>query len=650
MHKNRAQSCTEDRPPNVGRRLYGRLAPRAYSVLMFGALFCTLSVKFFQACRIGKVGEYYRWALADISLLLLIEVVLALICFKWLRQWVYRTVTICAAVVCTWSVIHAGYMIRMGTEILPRVLLPLVRDPVNAGRMIGGNLIKSPIASIVLLGPSLVGLVFLCWVLARPVLRAYDRRRFRTRICVCLSIAVLATLARPIVGSGGSAYARSPHVRAIVSLFHGPIEESLRRLPHFDEIDLTVVGGGTGHNVVVVVLEGVQYTYTSLANNSNVSTPYLTSLASAGVEFANARSSVTHTTKSLFSLLSGRYPSASEDLAEAVPVAKPYASLATILKRQLGYRTAFFQSAKGDFEARPGLAHNLGYEKFWARDDLDDPNHYIYYLACDEFALLEPITDWIEQSNEPFLLTLLCSVTHDPYDVPEWYGEPAKEPADRYRQTIEYTDGFLKELDVRLARLGLAEKTILCVVGDHGEAFGEHGLSGHDQIAYDETLRIPFCIRAPLLLEGARKVAEPVSSIDLTPTLLGLLGFDTAGAGFDGLDALGPIPGGRAVYFAGWVRGGPSGFVRGQRKYIYDPAEKSVFYYDLAADPGELEAVVLPEQEAEAMSEGIIAWRKETVFRLRQSQRGEKLLFGRWLVWWRSRIFVKARYELEDES
>jgi len=109
------------------------------------------------------------------------------------------------------------------------------------------------------------------------------------------------------------------------------------------------------------------------------------------------RSSVTHTTKALFSLLSGRLPSTSEDLAEAIPVAKPYVSLATILREQLGYRTAFFQSAQGDFESRPSLVHNLGYEKFYARDDLGDPNYYIYYLACDEFALLDPVAEWIKQ-------------------------------------------------------------------------------------------------------------------------------------------------------------------------------------------------------------------------------------------------------------
>ena len=618
--------------------------PRMYSLLVFGALFCTGAAKLFQAFRNGQASQWWRWVLVDIYVLLFIEVGLALICFKWFRKSVFRIATLFAAVVCTWSVVYAGYLIRMGTEALPRVLLPVVRDPINAGRMIGGNLIKAPLASILLLGPSFLALGLLIAVLIRPRLAPYNRRPFTTRIAVCLAAAVIALLARASLGNG-SEYGRSPHVRAVMSLFHGRLEESRRRLPRLDEIELLRRAGAVNYNVVIVVLEGVQYAYTSLSENGRASTPYLASLARQGVEFANMRSSVTHTTKALFSLLSGRLPSASEDLAEAVPVPKAYAGLATILRKQAGYRTAFFQSAQGDFESRPGLIHNLGYEKFWARDDLGDPNHYIYYLACDEFALLKPVGEWINRDAKPFLLTFLCSVTHDPYDVPEWYGERAKEPEDRYRQTVEYTDAFLRELDTRLDNLGLAGNTILCVVGDHGEAFGEHGKGGHDQIPYEEVLRIPCCLRAPMLIEAGTKITAPTSSIDLTPTLLGLLGFETVGGGFDGVDALGRIPERRRVYFSGWVREGPSGFVQGDKKFVYDPVGKSLCFYDLAADPGETTRIDLPEEGAKAIAESIIAWRKNTVFRLVQKQGGRQTLFDRWLVWWRSRVFVHAEYQ-----
>ncbi len=562
----------------------------------------------------------------------------------------FRIATVAAAAACTWSVIYAGYLIRMGTEVLPRVLLPLVRDPVNAMLMIGANLVKAPVASILLLGPSAVVLVFLFLVLARPVLPAYNRRRFSTRIAVCLTMAIGATVARAVVGNGGSPYGRSPHVRAVLSLFHPRLEESRRRIPYLDQVQLPARGDPVRHNVVILVLEGAQYAYTSLAGTDSRLTPHLSRLAAQGAEFTNARSSVTHTTKALFAMLTGRFPSASEDLAEAVPAVRQYAGLATIVRRQLGYRTAFFQSAKGDFESRPGLVYNLGFDNFWARDDLSDPNSYIAYLACDEFAMLEPIAEWIRRDKQPFALVVLCSVTHDPYDVPQWYGEPAREPAERYRQTIQYTDGFIRELDAKLAELSLADNTILCVVGDHGEAFGEHGLSGHDQIAYDEALRIPFCLRAPSLVAPGTKVTQPVSSIDLAPTLLRLLGFETAGAGFDGVDVLGVIPRGRRVYFCGWVREGPSGFVAGDSKYVYDPADKSVCLYDLAADPREMARIRLPAAQAQEAGDSIVSWRKSTVFRLSRREPGNEALFRRWEVRWTNRLFLSTRYLGETDN
>jgi len=639
--------------PSIGRSVrgvYGFLAPRAYSVLMFAALFCALAAKFFQACKTGRVAHYFLWVMSDISVLLLAEIGLALACFTWRRKWVFRAATIAAAVACTWSVIYAGYLIRMGTEVMPRVLLPLVRDPVNAVLMIGANLVKAPVASILLLGPSLIALGFLFCVLARPALRMYDRRRFCIRIGVCLAIAVAATFLRAFVGGGGAAYARSPHVRAVMSLFHPRLEESRRRIPYLDQVQLPMRGDPVKHNLVIVVLEGVQYAYTSLAAKENGLTPHLSSLAAQGAQFTNARSSVTHTTKALFAMLTGRFPSASEDLAEAVPAVRQYAGLATIVHRQLGYRTAFFQSAKGEFESRPGLVRNLGFDKFWARDDLNDPNSYIAYLACDEFAMLKPMSEWIQQDEQPFLLVILCSVTHDPYDVPQWYGELAKEPVERYRQTIRYTDGFLRELDAKLTGLGLADNTIFCVVGDHGEAFGEHGLSGHDQIAYEEALRVPFCLRAPSLVAPGTKVTQPVSCIDLTPTLLGLLGFETAGTGFDGIDALSVLPRGRRVYFCGWVREGSSGFVIGDSKYVYDPADKSVCLYDLLADPGELVRISLPATRAQEIGNGIVSWRKSTVFRLSQREPGKETLFGRWEVRWTNRLFLSTRYLGETEN
>ena len=199
-------------------------------------------------------------------------------------------------------------------------------------------------------------------------------------------------------------------------------------------------------------------------------------------------------------------------------------------------------------------------------------------------------------------------------------------------------------LDVELANANLVDDTILCVVGDHGEAFGEHGLLGHERIAFEEVLRIPFCLRAPSLLEPGSKMAQPVSSLDVAPTLLGLLGFETKCVGFDGDNQLARVAEERRIYFCGWMQEGPAGFVKGDRKFVYNPASKGVYAYDLGADPLELVRIELPAQRAREIADEITSWRKGTIFRVRQQKTGKQLLFEHWSCRWTNRV-SSAKYE-----
>lgn len=640
------------------RVVYRALAPRAWSAIVYGALFTNLAVKLYYALRYGLMREYASWILSDVAVLLTFEVVLALICYRWPRKAVWRGASIGAALVCTWSVMNAGWLIRTGTQILPMELLPWIRDPINISKLVGKNLIRMPGAAAALLLPSAVALSFFFSVLARPVPPDYERRTFRTKIGFSLVAIIVAIVGMVAVRSLGAAHVTAPgmmfncQARAVLAfllpryrhLARDDFANATRQLPLAKDVTVTLKPRHIRQNVVIVILEGVQYSCTSLANpqaecdgQGYDPTPYLATVASQGVSFRNARSVVMHTTKAIFGLMTGRRPGACQDIGETVPVDAPYASLATILERGLGYRTAFFQSPTGTFESRAGLVHNLGFNEFFARENLEDPNSYVGYLGADEFALLQPMREWIESDERPFLLTFVCSVTHDPYEVPEWYGEMADTPAERYQQTITYTDRFIAALDVELANLGLTDNTIFCVVGDHGEAFDEHRIQGHERVAFEEVLHIAMCLRAPLLLEAGRTIDSPVSSVDLAPTILSLLGIDIEPIGFDGTNALGPLQNNRKVYFAGWMQQGPSGFIQGDTKFVYHPEQGTVSRHDLKIDPLELHGVDLPEYVAREMSQEIVQWRRDTIFRIDQKETGQMKLFDAWLCKWNAR-------------
>ena len=68
-----------------------------------------------------------------------------------------------------------------------------------------------------------------------------------------------------------------------------------------------------------------------------------------------------------------------------------------------------------------------------------------------------------------------------------------------------------------------AASTFVVATSDHGEEFGEHGRTRHDQL-YEEVLRVPLLLRAPDRLWAGRRVEFAVRHVDLVPSLLELLG------------------------------------------------------------------------------------------------------------------------------
>lgn len=648
------------------RRLYLFSAQRAYNIIIFGALFCTLAVKLSHSLRLDQLNQYPSWILSDIAFLITAEALLTLIYRKWPNRLTFRIFTITAAILCTWSVMNAGWIIRTGTQILPTVLLPLFRDPLNSFTIIGVNLAKMPRTAIILLAPSAIALAFVFAVITKPHTQKKPARHSLNRFSISCGIIAAVIIAQlcikpqnnKSIAAANLTYNSQLHaIKMLIlpdpeRLTRADMADPKRIIPTHDQIKITPpTANQTNNNIVIVILEGVQYSHTSLAPNSNANTPFLSKFAAQAIEFTNMRSTLTHTTKALFALLTGRFPSISQDIAEAVPAQKPYASIATILKDNLSYRTAFFQSAKGNFESRPALIHNLGFENFWAREDLADPNTFVGSLGSDEFSMLEPAVKWAKSSDKPFLLVILCSVTHDPYQVPQWFAEPAKDPIQSYNQAITYTDQFLAALDTKLTLANLNKNTIFCIVGDHGEGFGEHGLFGHERIGFEEVLRVPLIIRIPNSIGNApSKINEPVSSIDLTPTLLALTGFETNDAKFDGTNLLNEIPTDRKIFFSGWMQQSPSGYVINNKKWIYYPDNKTMMTYDLNKDPGENKGRELQEPQAAKIRTQIIEWRKNNIFRLNQQTTGTKMIFNKWLCRWNNRIATTKYQDLAKQK
>ena len=91
-----------------------------------------------------------------------------------------------------------------------------------------------------------------------------------------------------------------------------------------------------------------------------------------------------------------------------------------------------------------------------------------------------------------------------------------------YDGGIAALDRELGALFDRLRSLGLFDPALIVVVADHGEMLGERGIFGHGAGLVDEVLHVPLIVKYPFQREG-RRVPEPVSQVDIVPTVLDAL-------------------------------------------------------------------------------------------------------------------------------
>ena len=151
-----------------------------------------------------------------------------------------------------------------------------------------------------------------------------------------------------------------------------------------------------------------------------------------------------------------------------------------------------------------------------------------------------------------------------------------------YFAAISYVDDLIGRVLSALSATGLADDTIVVFTADHGEMLGERGL-WYKMAFFEPSARVPLIISAPGRLTPGW-VAEPVSQLDLGPTLLELCGVDDA----YGRSLLGASPRDvPAEYLAEGVNSPAVMLRRGRWKYIRcedDPDQ----LYDLESDPHEL--------------------------------------------------------------
>jgi hypothetical protein len=340
-------------------------------------------------------------------------------------------------------------------------------------------------------------------------------------------------------------------------------------------------GAAAGRNVILVVLESTGARYLRIYGAREDPTPNLTDLARRALVF-DGYAVYPESVKGLFSIFCSQYPAVDTDPELYRRIQVP--SLAELLARA-GYRAALFHSGRFMYLGMEAIVGNRGFDTLEDAGAIGGQRESSF--GVDEASAVRRILAWIDglRRDEPFFIAYLPIAGHHPYATAQPGPFPDEREIDRYHNALYEGDRALGALRGGLRERGLETRTVFVVLGDHGEAFGQHsGNYGHTLFVYEENVRVPLVISAPGVLDEMVRVDGPASLIDTAPTILDLLGKPVP-AEYQGRSLL-DGPAGMALFYTDYSLG-LLGLRDGCNKYIYELETRRSKLFDLCHDPEE---------------------------------------------------------------
>ncbi len=401
-------------------------------------------------------------------------------------------------------------------------------------------------------------------------------------------------------------------------------------------------------NVILISMDTVRRDHCSLYGYEKDTTPNLSLFAQQGTNFDLAYAPTSTTGPSHATFFTSLYPITHRVIKNGLELPDKYETLAEILKAQ-GYQTAAVVSSFV-------LDAKFGYAQGFAFYDDDFPlaqstvrwNAWEGHKVTGGFDRRADFTtkraiQWIKlyaDADKPFFLFVHYFDPHKPYTPPEPFRsifteEESSDPLQRdiglYDAEIAFTDYEIGNLLMAINQMKLEDTTVVIITSDHGEGLMQHGWMYHGVSVYEELVRVPLIFRWPGHIPKGRIFTAPVGLINLTPTILDLLGIDINERSFQGqtlapslygqdqLDPNHPVYLYRRHYKEQtrggiWVKGEGFGLRVGNWKYILCQEENKRELFDLAKDPQEMKNLytVFPDK-ARALSSQLETWKESVI-------------------------------------
>ena len=366
-------------------------------------------------------------------------------------------------------------------------------------------------------------------------------------------------------------------------------------------------------NVLFIILESAGACYFDGYGGTYQLSPNLNKYASQAIIFDQMYAHAPATNLSLVSVLGSMYPYLSyKSLTQEAPDVD-HPTLSSVLKSK-GYRTSFFSSADLRFQnCNQFLAHR-GFDRVedFSTIKCSEQFHNINFKdlnGIDDMCLADCLTSWIDEDTTQNFFSMIWTVQgHYPY----YFAKKEEDfnvsnfSLNRYLNCLKHNDELVGEVMKGLENRGLASTTLVVVVGDHGEAFGQHKQYGHGTAVYEENLKVPLYFINSTLFHGERK-SDIAGMKDLATTALSVIDVDIPPI-WHGRDLL-STNSDEAFFFAPW-----SDYLFGYRKdnmkFIFNESQNTVEVYDLSTDLDEkinLFQQGMTEEVAEARNR-VAAW------------------------------------------
>jgi arylsulfatase A-like enzyme len=493
-----------------------------------------------------------------------------------------------------------------------------------------------------------------------------------TGVAAVLSIAIL--LARLRRGSPWSAARQVASALAVLAVFAIIVEAGGHRRAYAKPAVASTPGSP---NVVLITMDAVRADHVSVYGYARDTTPNLRQFAGRATVYSRAFATSDFTLPTHASIFTGLYPAfhgavpvpKSPRRVAVLPLGPRPATVAGMLAAR-GYGTVAVVANHAYLAPWTGLLRGFAVadwtrpvtlsadnQEFYLRETVrrvlrlaSIPNGFdrVTMTAADVNRVAERLLDRMSP-DAPFFLFLNYMDAHDyfpasPFDryFPgkqsnfDMHRELARLSLDvnsrerpllpeakahlisQYDGGIAAEDASIAELLGWLGRRNALDNTLVIVMSDHGEAFGEHSLLGHARGSVHQTqIAIPLIVKYPHQNEG-RRSDRLVSEVDVAPTIFDLVGLPRP-KDLPGKNLMEPGSGSEAVYARASATKSSNAAIprfQGIRRTILSGSLKLITWtqgppelYDLASDPGEEHNLYQPgDPRAEALLHSLANW------------------------------------------